>query len=75
MTGPSITVKLDASAVAGLLVTTSSVQEAAEDADLPELVDQMRSMRLALEGALRGHGWKPTGNGQWELRTGGRRRA
>jgi hypothetical protein len=66
MTGPRISVTLDAAAVAGLLVATEGVQDTAAERGFDELVEQMRSMRLALEGALRAHGWRPVGDGTWQ---------
>ena len=74
MSGPTITVVLDASAVAGLLTTTDGLIDTAREHGLHEIVEQQTSMKLALVGALRAHGWTPCGNGQWEQRPTGRRR-
>lgn len=76
MSGPTVTVQLDASAVAGLLVSTGGVRDAAEAKGLTDLVEQMRSMRLALTGALRAAGWTPCADdpNQWEMRPASRHR-
>lgn len=75
MSGPTIQVTLDAKAVAGLLIVTKNTIDAAEVAHLPDLAAEIRSVRLALTGALRAAGWTPTEDNpdQWEQRPHGRK--
>lgn len=75
MSGPTVHVTLDAQAVVGMLIVTRTTVEAAELAHLPDLAAEIRSVRLALTGALRSQGWTPCeGNpDQWEQRPHGRR--
>ena len=68
MSGPTVTVTLDAQAVAGMLHTCDALITSFDEKGFEELAAEQRAVRLALRGALRAHGWTPLGNGQWEQR-------